>query len=97
MEAFVEQAVKSGCYGTASRAVREGLRILEEREAKCTGQNGQALGIKHFASSGFGKITDGDHLATSDAHIGETTSRVVHPFATGNNQPRVSSMGSCLG
>lgn len=34
LDAFVEQAVRSGRYGSASEAVREGLRMLQEREAK---------------------------------------------------------------
>ena len=33
-ETFVESALKAGRYGSASEIVREGLRLVEEREAK---------------------------------------------------------------
>ncbi len=33
-ETFVNEALKAGRYGSASEVVREGLRLVEEREAK---------------------------------------------------------------
>lgn len=33
-DAFIARQIKSGRYGSASEVVREGLRILEDREAK---------------------------------------------------------------
>jgi antitoxin ParD1/3/4 len=46
-EAFIDAAVKNGRYASASGVVREGLRLVEEREAK----RGSEWLIVHFHRS----------------------------------------------
>jgi antitoxin ParD1/3/4 len=55
-ECFVDAVLKTGRYGSASEVVREGLRLVEEREAKL-----QALRDTLNASiAAGGRHTDGD-------------------------------------
>ncbi|EBV3600133.1 type II toxin-antitoxin system ParD family antitoxin [Salmonella enterica subsp. enterica serovar Virchow] len=65
-EEFVEEAVRSGRYGSASEVVREGLRLVEEREAKLL-----ALREKLDASISRGGGNSADHVrAAIKARLG---------------------------
>jgi len=57
-ERFVETVVKSGRYSSASEVMREGLRLVEEREAKL-----QALRAMLDASIARGGQNTDDDLA----------------------------------
>ena len=66
-EGFVNTIVRSGRYGSASEVVREGLRLVEEREAKLC-----ALRDTLIASIGEGGHGTDDELGTSlDAKAAE--------------------------
>jgi antitoxin ParD1/3/4 len=66
-ESFCDTLVKAGRYGTASEVVREGLRLVEEREAKL-----QALRDTLEAS-----IAQGGSHSSADvrAHVREELAR----------------------
>jgi antitoxin ParD1/3/4 len=68
-ETFVSDIVRNGRYGSASEVVREGLRLVEEREAKL-----QALRDMLNASiEAGGEVSDEELDAALDAKAAELT------------------------
>ena len=68
-QAFVDDIVKQGRYGSASEVVREGLRLVEEREEKL-----KALRETINASiERGGRFDDGD----LDAALAETSNKLA--------------------
>lgn len=70
-EEFVSEVVKNGRYGSASEVVREGLRLVEEREAK----------LRALRETVQAAIDEGGSLSDDDidAAIEEEHAKLVRP------------------
>ena len=68
-EQFVDEAVKTGRYGSASEVVREGLRLVEEREARLVALRGT---LEASIAAG-GEATDSEIDAALEAKAAELT------------------------
>ena len=73
LKSFIDDSVKSGYYKTTSEVVREGLRLLQEKQAKSKLKILQDL-IKEGENSGVATNWDmGDFLKRMDAKTNDKT------------------------
>jgi antitoxin ParD1/3/4 len=54
-EAFIEQLIASGRYSTASEIIRDGLRLIEERDPKTLAAEVKARGRQQMAADKLAK------------------------------------------
>ena len=60
LEAFIAYAVKKGRYGSRSEVLREGVRLVQEREAKWARFEAEIQ--KGIDSADRGELTDADEV-----------------------------------
>ncbi len=69
LEQMVNDKVRGGMYQTASEVVREGLRLLRERDQRMEA-------MRQDIRAGFDAVARGKYTDYDEASIGELTSRV---------------------
>ncbi len=72
LDTFIEGKVKSGLYNSASEVIRDGLRLLKERDAL---HEVRVEELRNMVREGFEQIDRGEYLEFSSpeeltAHIG---------------------------
>ncbi|GGF52726.1 addiction module antitoxin [Azorhizobium oxalatiphilum] len=60
LEAYVTQLVSTGRYGSKSEVLREGVRLLQERETRLAALN--AALARGLADAEAGRVVDGDEF-----------------------------------
>lgn len=76
LDCFIEDRIKSGSFSNASEVVREGLRLLEQRELE---NKAKLDWFRFVAKEGFDDKKNGDYIALrSEADIHNLVERVRH-------------------
>lgn len=69
LDQFVDDKVRSGMYGTASEVIREGLRLLRERDLSLEA-------LRRDVRAGFDAVERGQFVDYDADSIGEISARV---------------------
>lgn len=88
LDRFVETGVTSGRYGNASEIVREGLRLLEQREQE---DHAKLEWLRKAAAEGFDQIDRGEgvelrSLEELDQHIDQLGKEASAELASERNR-----------
>lgn len=76
---FVEQLVSSGRYQNASEVLREGLRLIEQREIEDTARLEALRNAVRVGSADFdaGRFTTFDSSASLHAHLESVAAKAI--------------------
>ena len=73
-DSFIDEGIASGRFGNASEVVREGLRLLEQRERE---DKAKLEWLRGAAKEGFDAIGQGDYVTLrSEKEIGDFLTRI---------------------
>jgi len=76
---FIDAAIESGRFSNASEIVREGLRLLEQRERE---EQARIEWLRSAAKEGFDAIEQGNYTALSSDEEVTAFMREIHKEAT---------------
>lgn len=72
---FIETGIASGCFSNASEVVREGLRLLEQREQ---GNNAIIEWLRAAAKEGFDQLDRGEYVTLNSEQARDSFLDHIH-------------------